>query len=348
MEGCPRLALGLLEQEIIQLGRRGVVAVCSYADPHLAPDFQALGVNVIPLNWRPRGFIGIGLRAFELLKACRPSGVICYSVGVHVTIAMACRSLRIPFVLHIGNSPPTGNRTVLNKIRLQMFAGRPFVGAYAACSEHVRREATREYWLPTERVTTVPNGIALPSFLRVRQQKNQVKNGAALRIGMVGSFELHKDQDSLIEAVALLVRREENVRLRLVGTGSRESYLREKTDRLGLSDVVEWAGTTTDVPAELANMDIFAYSVKGEEGQGIALVEALAAGLPVVASDVGACREVLNGGRFGVLVPLSDPAAWADAILAARSLTPAPPDYLERYDIQKTILGYVNLLTSGS
>jgi len=63
-------------------------------------------------------------------------------------------------------------------------------------------------------------------------------------------------------------------------------------------------------------MDLFVFSTTPEEGQGIALIEAMAAGVPVVASDVGACREVLDDGTLGLLVPPSDPKTLAEAILA--------------------------------
>jgi glycosyltransferase involved in cell wall biosynthesis len=64
----------------------------------------------------------------------------------------------------------------------------------------------------------------------------------------------------------------------------------------------------------MADTDIFAFSVRPEEGLGIALIEAMASGPPIVASDVGACREALAGGECGLLVPPGDAVAMAEAI----------------------------------
>jgi glycosyltransferase involved in cell wall biosynthesis len=69
-----------------------------------------------------------------------------------------------------------------------------------------------------------------------------------------------------------------------------------------------------DVAELIGQMHLFAFSTTPDEGLGIALIEAMAAGVPVIASDVGACREVLDNGRLGTLVTPADPLALADAI----------------------------------
>jgi glycosyltransferase involved in cell wall biosynthesis len=95
-------------------------------------------------------------------------------------------------------------------------------------------------------------------------------------------------------------------------------------------------GRRDDIPELLGQADLFALSTTIAEGFGIVLAEALAAGLPVLASDVPACREVLDDGRAGLLLPPADPAAWARALepllhdgdrrraLAARAVAAAP------------------------
>jgi glycosyltransferase involved in cell wall biosynthesis len=73
-------------------------------------------------------------------------------------------------------------------------------------------------------------------------------------------------------------------------------------------------GRREDIPELLGRMDVYAFSTTRDEGFGIALIEAMAAGLPVVASDVPACREVLAEGEAGRLVPAGDPDALASAL----------------------------------
>ena len=73
-------------------------------------------------------------------------------------------------------------------------------------------------------------------------------------------------------------------------------------------------GSRTDIPNLLANADIFALSTTGEEGFGIVLIEAMAAGLPIIATDVSACREVLDNGNAGILVPPGRVDLWIKEI----------------------------------
>ncbi|HTQ31622.1 MAG TPA: glycosyltransferase family 4 protein, partial [Opitutaceae bacterium] len=92
--------------------------------------------------------------------------------------------------------------------------------------------------------------------------------------------------------------------------------------------------------------DVFVFSTTLEEGLGTVLLEALAAGLPIVATDVPACAEALDGGRWGALVPPADPAALAEALIARLQLPErnAPDEchsYLERFSPSQMITNYM-------
>ena len=93
---------------------------------------------------------------------------------------------------------------------------------------------------------------------------------------------------------------------------------------LGVAGAVEFLGTRGDVPELLGAADLFLFSTTRREGLGSVLLEALAAELPVVASDVPACRELLAGGRWGRLVPPADSAALAEAVHTALAASPDP------------------------
>jgi glycosyltransferase involved in cell wall biosynthesis len=134
-----------------------------------------------------------------------------------------------------------------------------------------------------------------------------------LVIGTVGNFTAKKDQRALLDATELLVHRYPGIRLVIVGSGPLEDSLRGHADRLGLGGTVVWTGSRDDVPDLLPALDVFVLSSR-HEGLSIALIEALAAGVPCVATDVGGIPEVVEDEVQGILVPPGQPRALAAAI----------------------------------
>lgn len=132
-------------------------------------------------------------------------------------------------------------------------------------------------------------------------------------IGMVGRLDVIKDQATLIRAAAKLRSRKE-LELWLVGAGPRNAELRALAATLGIADSVVFWGGRSDVAELLGGIDVYAFSTTRDEGFGIAVIEAMAAALPIVASDVPACREVLADGTAGILVPAGDAEAMAQVL----------------------------------
>lgn len=131
---------------------------------------------------------------------------------------------------------------------------------------------------------------------------------------MVARLELHKDQPTLIRAMARLRDQGLAAELWLIGEGSHRPQLEALIADLHLADRMQLLGSRRDIPELLAQLDLFVFSARPDEGFGIALAEAMAAGVPIVATDVGACREVLDGGRCGLLVAPGSPEALAAGI----------------------------------
>lgn len=132
-------------------------------------------------------------------------------------------------------------------------------------------------------------------------------------IGTVGNFTKKKNQDMLLNATAVLAGRHPNVRLVLVGIGPREGDLRRLAARLGIAAQTVFAGSRSDVPRLLPAFDVFCLTSQFE-GLSIALVEAMAAGLPCVATAVGGMPEVIEDGTSGLLVALNSTPELVDAI----------------------------------
>lgn len=132
-------------------------------------------------------------------------------------------------------------------------------------------------------------------------------------IGSVANFTPKKDQYTMLQAVADLATEVKDVQLVLIGSGPLQAALEAQATQLGIADRTLFTGLRDDVPALLPAFDVFCLTSM-HEGLSIALVEALAAGLPAVATRAGGIPEVLTHQREGLLVRPRAPEATAAAL----------------------------------
>jgi len=171
--------------------------------------------------------------------------------------------------------------------------------------------------VPRARITVIANGVDTQRFHEGRGDRAALgANGATPLIGSVGCLAPRKDYATLFDALALLRARGIDFRAAVVGDGPERGALEARLATLGLGDRVRLLGERADVETLLPAMDLFVLSSR-EEGIPNALLEAMAAGRPAVATAVGGTPEVLTDGVTGWLVPASAPEALADALADA-------------------------------
>lgn len=167
-------------------------------------------------------------------------------------------------------------------------------------------------------VEVVVHGIDVASVVtgpaaRARARSTLGLDPAASVVGTVGNFTAKKDQQTLLSAFSLLVADHPGALLVLIGSGPLEEELRRSVHERNLGRHVVFAGSRLDVPQLLPAFDVFALSSR-YEGLPIALLEALAAGLPCVATTAGGIPEIVTDGREGFLVEPGDAAGLARGI----------------------------------
>jgi glycosyltransferase involved in cell wall biosynthesis len=206
-----------------------------------------------------------------------------------------------------------------------------------AVSDAVRDFLVARYSYPSERVITIRNGwegeIRPPS-----------PHGASTVVS-VGNLRPEKGHSVLLRAVAELG----DARLVIVGDGPLRSSLEREARSLGLADRVEFAGAVSDVWPYLARADVFVFPSLSEP-LGIAVMEAMAAGLPVVASAVGGIPELVTDGVTGYLAPPGDHAALSVHLKALlgdpgtrASMGAAARARAEDFKMERTVDGYFEL-----
>ena len=225
----------------------------------------------------------------------------------------ASRTLQgIPLVTTVHN---------IHSKRNYKFAGRIFNHATDFVIFESRYELDRltANGLDPQRAEIIHNGIDLSRF-QSGMVADDVRTEFRLAagepvVGCVARLSDEKGHQYLLEAMAKVTQRVPTAKLLLVGDGPLRGELETLAQRLGLSDVVRFAGSRQDVPDLLSVMDVFALASL-RESFPLALREAMAMSRPVVATDVGGVSLIVEPGTNGLLVPSQDPGPLADALVS--------------------------------
>lgn len=185
------------------------------------------------------------------------------------------------------------------------------VDTVIAVSESVGRYG-RRIGLPARRLHVVPNGVPAVDALPVRSPPR-----GAWTIGAVALFRPRKGLEVLLRALAQLREARLPVRLKAIGpfeTPQYESSVKQLASQLGVDELIEWRGFSSNVTEELRTLDLFALPSLFGEGMPMVVLEAMAAGVPVIGASVEGVPEVARDGLEGLIVPPGDEAALACAI----------------------------------
>lgn len=186
----------------------------------------------------------------------------------------------------------------------------PLATHVVAVSNGVATYAAREFRIPPDRLTTIANGVDLEHFRPVRRERDA---GRPV-IGCTARLHAKNDHATLLRAFERVSVCWPEARLLLLGRGPEEPRLGALSAALGISARVRFEGEQPDVAPYLHQMDLYVQPSVAE-GMPNSILEAMAAGLPVVATSAGGTPEVVVDGETGLLVPPRDPVALADAIL---------------------------------
>jgi glycosyltransferase involved in cell wall biosynthesis len=187
---------------------------------------------------------------------------------------------------------------------------RPFVDATLTNTDAGREALVARDGVRPERVVVLENGVDTGRFARFMLPDTSKK---VVRVGCVANLRPVKNIDGLMRAAKLAREKFPQLTFEVAGDGEQREPLVKLHAELGLGDRFVLRGSVTDVPNFLRGVDI-AVLPSHSEGMSNALLEYMAAGRAVVATDVGANAKLLDGGRCGVLVPPNDDAALAGAL----------------------------------
>lgn len=199
--------------------------------------------------------------------------------------------------------------------------------------------------IPPNQITLIPSGIDFKRHQGI-QPFSKEEMGVppeAKVVGQVAALAPHKDQATFLKAIAILKEKDPRVRAVIVGDGPLRAELEELSIALGINSVVSFFGFREDALRCLASFDVFCLSSQ-EEGLGTSLLDAMALGVPIVATQVGGIPDVVQDGVTGTLVPPRDPERLAQALHSTLQNTPYNKEQRQKevarakgFDISNTI-----------
>lgn len=319
---------GAAQVEVACLGRRGPVA----------DEIAAAGIPVTALDARGPTDLLVLRRLVRLISGGKFDTVLSFLVHANAMAALASLWLRdVRFFQSIQTTQPLPRWHWPVQSMAQAAARRIIVP-----SESVAQVAREWAHVPAEKIDVIPNAIdakdlALGNRTRV----------ATPTIGFIGRLDPVKRIPDLIEAM----RKLDGMRCLIFGEGQQRPELETQIARLQLGDRVILSGPTQGPTEALSQIDLLVLPSEAE-GFGLVLIEAMAAGVPVVATDAPGIRDVVRDAQTGLLVPVGAPDKLAaaiarllnDAALRQRLVAEAKADVINRFSWESVLPRYVATL----
>ncbi len=319
-------SVGGTERHLVEVWRRldrnrfTLQIACFRREGRLLPEVEALKLPVRELGvgrsiYGPSGWRSLARLVLHVLRF-RPDVIHGFLFGPALFAALAGRLCGVPAVVVAKRNVDafeTPRRMLGHKLAHRLATH------VTAVSQHVAETAVA-LGVRRDRVVVIPNGVDISRFENVSPDLAAIGfRGAqetAPLIGSVGRLAARKDYGVLLDALALLAREGVSFRALLIGEGPEHAALAARVKSLGIVERVQFLGERTDVERLLPALDVFVLSSR-EEGIPNALLEALAAARPSIATAVGGTPEVLDDGETGWLVPPGSPEALAQALREA-------------------------------
>ncbi|WP_437714209.1 glycosyltransferase [Sorangium sp. So ce448] len=319
--GLERVVLRLLDR---MARDRFAPVVCALQEPGvLAEELARLGVPLVVLSRKPGLDPGLPLRLSAWLRREGIRLVHTHNPGPHLYGALATGLARAaalpggggPRVIHTKhgrNYPKQKRKVLLNRLAAAL------TDRVVAVSDDSRAVALEVEHVDPAKVVTILNGVDTdvfrPGDAGAARARLEVP-ATGYHVGCVARLSPEKDHATLLDAFARLRATRPDAHLTLIGDGPRRPALEAQAARLGLGGAVTFTGTRGDVAELLPAFDVFALASL-TEGISLTLIEAAAAGLPIVATRVGGNPEIVVDGETGLLVPPGAPETLAGALEA--------------------------------
>lgn len=284
-------------------------------------------VEFIAMKKPPGHGIWLYPRLYRLFRQLRPAIVHSRNLAA-LEVQVPAWAAGVPVRIHGEHGRDIGDLDGSNKTyqRLRKLY-KPFVNHYFALSRDLAQYLADKVNVPSERVTQVYNGVDFSRFSPATRQRDAIAglpftSGEHWLVGTVGRMQSVKDQITLAKAFILALQMAPGLRSRLrlvmVGEGPLRALSQALLAEAGMAELAWLPGERTDVPDIMRALDCFVLPSLAE-GISNTILEAMATGLPVVATHVGGNADLVVHGQTGEIVPADSPAAIAESLVRLAS-----------------------------
>ena len=283
------------------------------------------GVAIHALHKPPGAAPGTHLKLWKLLRQLRPTILHTYNLAA-IEYAFTAAMAGVPIRIHAEHgrdlSDPEGKNRKHNLLRKLLI---PFIDCFVPVSRDLKQWLTDVIGVPDAKNRLINNGVDTDRFQRpghpIASHEPQPgpadASHALFVVGTVGRIQDIKNHRGLVQAFVrlgeLLPAQRDRLRLQIIGDGPLMTSLQAQVVAAGLTDTVWLPGARSDIAALMHGFSVFALP-SFAEGTPVTLLEAMATGLPVVASAVGGIPDVVADGATGILTEASDIEAIASAL----------------------------------
>lgn len=303
------LAIGGLQQVVVNICRTidrsqfDVVVLCLRELGEFAPEVEKMGIKVILLPQKENGVDYFSfLKVLKILKNEKIDIVHTHNTQPFIDGAMAGFFAGVKTLVHTDHARnfPDKRRYMIAEWVMSHFAYK-LVGV----SEHTSSNLVKYENISRKKIITIPNGIDETRYnieidVNMKKQEIGIKNTGPV-IGLGVRLEKQKGITYLLQAMPEIIKKIPNVNLIIAGSGYLEGELTTQAEALGVNKNIFFIGPRLDLPEILKLMDLYVLPSLWE-GLPMVILEAMAAGCPIVATDVGGNSTVIKNGENGMLV----------------------------------------------
>lgn len=309
-------------------------------------EMESSGVEVKFVKKRPgRDWSKAKKELRKIYNSFKPDIIHTHLESVTFHTCRALSKYNVPIIQTI-------HSTVINYPFIQKYYINKKTNGYVAISKKVVYNIHEKIGVGHERIYLIYNGVKVDKFKVTNRDICRSVN----TIIAIGRLTKAKDHENLLNAMKILIDKLniEGIKapvLLIVGEGELEKELKEISASLGINEYTKFLGIRQDIPDLLSKSDIYVMSSEWE-GLSISLIEALASGIPIVATDAGSNNEIIENEANGLIVPIKDPEALAEGLYRVivnpdlrRKFTSNSEVKVKKFRIEDCALNHIDMYT---